>query len=131
MFNYLFFTKVSESEKFKFSAVGYCSILIKYKFLLLKIQSSSLNHSLREYGEKIVQNIKQFGKYSENNYLLSYLKDLFTIELIKKVDNTFIKKEISQELKNTKTESVKETQNSDFNKNKDQSHNKKQEVILI
>jgi len=122
---------VSQSEKFKFSVVGYCSILIKYKFLLLKIQSNSLNENLREYGEKIVQNIKQFGKYSGNNYFFSYLKDLFTIDLCRKVDNSFIKKEISKEITHTKTDHLKETQNSDYNKNKDQSNNKKQEVILF
>lgn len=52
------------------------SILIKYKYTLLK-QNYKKDQNLLLFGQKIFQNINQFGLISRNNHFKNYLKDLY------------------------------------------------------
>ena len=52
------------------------SILIKYKYTLVK-QNYKKDQQLVLFGQKIYENMSQFGSISNNNYFKNYFKDLF------------------------------------------------------
>ena len=91
-YNLILFTINSEVKKI----FGKCSILIKYKYSLLK-QSYEENQNDIILKEKIYKNISQFGKISRNFYFLDYMKNDFCNNEDKKNDeDTIINNNIEQ-----------------------------------
>lgn len=56
------------------ASLGYCSILIKYKFILLN-KSSGYQFN-QEYARKIFENLGQFGRFADNIYFQKYSKKI-------------------------------------------------------
>jgi len=87
-----------EEESFKLPAIGYCSILIKYKYLCLKFQVGKEITN----GIKLYDNLKQFGGICKNNHFVDYMNGfLLGVETQSKFD----------------LESVKEVKRVETNKN--------------
>ena len=72
IYNFILFTVSSQVK----NVVAKSSILIKYKYTLLK-QNYKKDQNLLLLGQKIYENIKQFGLISKNNYFRNYIKDSF------------------------------------------------------
>ena len=72
IFNFILFNMSSQYKKI----IPKGSILIKYKYALIK-QNYKKDQKLVLLGQKIYENINQFGLISKNNYFKNYLKDLF------------------------------------------------------
>ena len=73
-YNLILFTINSEVKKI----FAKCSILIKYKYSLIK-QRYEENQNDIILKQKILENIRQFGKISKNIHFLKYIKEQFYI----------------------------------------------------
>lgn len=97
--NYFIYRQLKDEETLKFSAVGFCSILIKYKFYSLEVQNGKLNAQTKDYGKKIFENIKQFAGLSKNKYFLDVMKNILLESEInqnyEKISNTSSSSNIS------------------------------------
>ena len=81
------FTLYKMSSQYK-SIIGKSSILIKYKYTLI-MQNYKKDEKLVLLGQKIFENINQFGLISKNNYFQKYLKELFQSNV--NISKSFIK----------------------------------------
>ena len=132
VFNYLLFNKTSDAEKEKLNSVGYCSILIKLKFFLMKIQSNSMDEKMKEFGERIIENIGQLGKYSQNENFINFLKDLLSKDSNEKIPfKKNLKKDNEGAISRTHSQILKEIPNPAVINSKESQTDRKQEVILL
>jgi hypothetical protein len=72
IYSFIVFTISPQVKK----VIAKSSILIKYKYTLLK-QNYRKDQKLLVLGQKIFENIEQFGTISKNNFFRNYLKDTF------------------------------------------------------
>ena len=94
IYNFILFTS-NASSKFK-KVVAKSSILIKYKYSLLK-QNNKPENNLLILNEKIYENIHQFGSISKNNYFINHLKEFSLKKLNISTINTIPQQKSSQE----------------------------------
>ncbi len=73
--NYFIYKNLKDEESQKFSSVGFCSILVKYKFVSLEMENDKLTNQTKEFGKKIFENLKQFGGLAKNLKFVDYLKE--------------------------------------------------------
>ena len=72
IYNFILYTMSSQYKK----VIAKSSILIKYKYSLVK-QNYKKDQRLIILGQKIYENISQFGLISKNNYFKNYIKTSF------------------------------------------------------
>ena len=72
IYNFILYTMSSQYKK----VIAKSSILIKYKYSLVK-QNYKKDQRLIVLGQKIYENISQFGLISKNNYFKNYIKSSF------------------------------------------------------
>ena len=72
IYNFILYTMSSQYKK----VIAKSSILIKYKYSLVK-QNYKKDQRLVVLGQKIYENISQFGLISKNNYFKNYIKTSF------------------------------------------------------
>ena len=72
IYNFILYTMSSQYKK----VIAKSSILIKYKYSLVK-QNYKKDQRLIVLGQKIYENISQFGLISKNNYFKNYIKTSF------------------------------------------------------
>jgi hypothetical protein len=68
------FTLIKEDRE-GFASLGYNSILIKFKFYILKKELDQLDKDLIDYGRRIYENLHQFGGCSKNIHLNTAMKE--------------------------------------------------------
>jgi hypothetical protein len=73
--NYFIF-KLSKEDKADYPSLAYSSILIKFKYYILKKELGMLDSGLIDYGKKIYENLHQLGGCSKNKYLNSCIKEV-------------------------------------------------------
>jgi hypothetical protein len=94
IYNFILFTS-NASSKYK-KVVAKSSILIKYKYSLLK-QNNKPDNNLLILNQKIFENIHQFGSISKNNYFINHLKEFSLKKLNISTINTIPQQKSSQE----------------------------------
>jgi hypothetical protein len=116
--NYMTYLHQKSQNSAIIDTIGYCSILIKYKYIMLKIEKGEYNTQIAEYGKKVYQNMTQFGKYADNIYFQSYMKEILLkgkVDIIsqntrdnKNVINNHIKSTITVSTNEKVIEKIKE-----------------------
>jgi len=110
LYNLILFTINSEVKKI----FAKCSILIKFKYSLLKRKYEENQNDLI-LKQKIYENISQFGKISKNNYFMNYIKNEFSkteninnenifLNDIENIDKKELNKENNIDIKNNNDE---------------------------
>ena len=107
-----------------------CSILIKYKYSLLKQQYKQDKNDLI-LREKIYENINQFGEISKNKYFCDYIKNEFCCNkgiIIENNNNENNNNIFIPEVKNNKNENdIEEEKNLNININSEENKIKNEE----
>ena len=98
IYNFILFTSNASSKNKK--VVAKSSILIKYKYSLLK-QNNKPDNNLLILNQKIYENIHQFGSISKNNYFVNHLKEFSTKKLNISTINNVPQKQEEEDIFNT------------------------------
>ena len=81
IFNYTLFTLNSSLPQI----IAKSSIMVKFKYTSIKQYDNDSN--VYNLGEKINENLNQFGLYSKNKYFQEYINDLYPIDESKRIVN--------------------------------------------
>lgn len=76
LFSYFLYSKANEKDDKILSEIGYCSILIKFKYFLLSKYDSPNQESLNEFGKKIFEFSSQFGEVAKNKAFLNSIQEI-------------------------------------------------------
>ena len=94
IFNYTLFTLNTNIP----TAIAKSSIMLKYKYVIIKQYDNDQN--VYSLGEKVNENLSQFGLYSNNIHFREYVNELYPISEDKRIKSSVKKEEIRNDTQN-------------------------------
>ena len=94
IFNYTLFTLNTNIP----TAIAKSSIMLKYKYVIIKQYDNDQN--VYSLGEKVNENLSQFGLYSNNIHFREYVNELYPISEDKRIKPSVKKEEIRNDTQN-------------------------------